>query len=125
ELGARLTDRLRGDDPDGLAELDLLAGREALAVTGAADPLGGLAGQHRTDAYPVDPRVLGDAAHLGVTEHQPGVKGGAVREAHRLGEHSPVGTGLEVVTPPCLVGDDPFDPDAARRAAVLLADDEL
>src|SRR5690606_40344095 len=47
QLGARLTDRLRGDDADGLADVDRLAGRHGPAVAGAADADLGLAGEDR------------------------------------------------------------------------------
>src|SRR6186713_594856 len=41
QLGARLTDRLRGDDADGLADADRLAGGEIPAVAAAADAVAG------------------------------------------------------------------------------------
>ena len=45
QLGARLADRLGGDDPDGLADADQLAGGEVAAVAAAADAVAGLAGE--------------------------------------------------------------------------------
>src|SRR5690606_24421225 len=50
ELGTRLADRLRGDDADGLADVDARAAREVTAVAGRADAALGRAGQHRADA---------------------------------------------------------------------------
>ena len=50
ELGARLADRLRGDDAHRLAHVDRRAAGEIAPVAVAAHAVGGLAGQHRTDA---------------------------------------------------------------------------
>ena len=50
ELGARLADRLRGDDAHRLAHVDRRAAGEIAPVAGAADAVGGLAGEHRADA---------------------------------------------------------------------------
>ena len=47
QLGARLADRLRGDDTHRLADLDHLAGRQVAAVARAADALARLAHEHR------------------------------------------------------------------------------
>src|SRR5690606_7672277 len=47
---ARLADRLRGDDADGLADVDARAARQIAAVAGRADAALGRAGQHRADA---------------------------------------------------------------------------
>ena len=58
ELRARLADRLRRDDADGLADLDHLARREHAAVAEAADAALGLARQHRPDLDPLDARLL-------------------------------------------------------------------
>src|SRR5262249_52123347 len=49
ELGAGLADRLRGDDPDGHAHLDELAGGQVHAVAEPADPQGSLAGHRAAD----------------------------------------------------------------------------
>ena len=50
ELGARLADRLRGDDTNRLAHVDRRAAGKIAPVAGAAHAVGGLAGQHRTDS---------------------------------------------------------------------------
>ena len=47
QLGARLADRLGGDDADGLAELDWRAGGQGAPVAGAAHAVRALAGEHR------------------------------------------------------------------------------
>src|SRR5260370_28756415 len=48
ELGARLADRLSGDDAHRLTDLDDLAGGKVAAVARAADALAGLAHEHGT-----------------------------------------------------------------------------
>ena len=58
ELGARLADRLRGDDADRLADVDRRAARQIAAVALGAHAVGGLAGQHRADAHLLDLRLL-------------------------------------------------------------------
>src|SRR5690606_23926690 len=58
ELRARLTDRLRGQDADSLADVDCLHRREVAAVALAADAALRLAGQHGTDLHRLDARVL-------------------------------------------------------------------
>ena len=51
ELRARLADRLRRDDADGLAHIDGRAAREVAAVALGADAVLGLAGEHRADLH--------------------------------------------------------------------------
>jgi len=58
ELGARLADRLGGDDAHRLADVDLGAARQVAAVALAADTGLGVAGQHRADAHLLDARLL-------------------------------------------------------------------
>ena len=58
ELGARLADRLRRDDADRLAEIDRRAAGEIAPVALAADPVLGLAGEHRADADSLDLGLL-------------------------------------------------------------------
>src|SRR5260370_32257173 len=48
ELGARLADRLSGDDAHRLTDLDDLAGGKVAAIARAADALAGLAHEHGT-----------------------------------------------------------------------------
>ncbi len=122
QLGARLPDRLRGDDTHRLADLDQLAGRQVAAVAGTADALARLAHEDGTnldvDAGRDDlPRgVVGDGLarrhdHLAV---------------HRdvLGRHA-AGDLLEdrIVLGPLRC--DVPDPDSVAGAAVLLADDHV
>src|SRR6185503_1346835 len=58
ELGARLADRLRGDDADGLAQLGQAARAEVAAVAQHADAALGVAGQGRADAHALETGVL-------------------------------------------------------------------
>ena len=55
QLRAGLADRLGGDDADGLAELDRVAGGQRAAVAEAADAELGVAGEHRAHPHPVRP----------------------------------------------------------------------
>ena len=55
QLRAGLADRLGGDDADGLAELDRLAGGQRAAVARGADAELGVARQHRAHPHPVMP----------------------------------------------------------------------
>ncbi len=68
ELRARLADRLRGDDADGLAHVDRRPAREVAAVTFAADPILGFAGQDRTDLHFLDPGRV-DAVDMPFLNH--------------------------------------------------------
>ena len=54
QLRAGLADGLGGDDADGLAELDRLAGGQRPAVAEGADAELGVAGEHRPHPDPVD-----------------------------------------------------------------------
>src|SRR5262245_453367 len=58
ELGARLADRLRGDDAHRLAELGQPSGAEVAPVAHDADAALGVAGQSRPDAHPLQAGVL-------------------------------------------------------------------
>ncbi len=65
ELRARLADRLRRDDADGLADLDQAAVREVAAVAERADAARRLAGEDRADLDRLD-GGLGDARRDGL-----------------------------------------------------------
>ena len=58
ELGARLADRLRGDDAHRLAHVDRRAACEIAPVALGANPAGRLAGEHRTDAHLLDAALV-------------------------------------------------------------------
>ena len=58
ELGARLADRLRGDDADGHARLDELAGGQVHAVAAPADAQRRLAGHRAADLDLLDLHLL-------------------------------------------------------------------
>ena len=58
QLGARLADRLRGDDADRLADVDRRAAGEVAPVAAAAHAGLGLAGQHRADLDLLDAGAL-------------------------------------------------------------------
>ena len=58
QLGARLADGLRGDDPDRLAGPHEEPRREVAAVAAAADAVAGLAGERRADEHLADAGLL-------------------------------------------------------------------
>src|SRR5215813_3648436 len=58
QLRPRLADRLRGDDPDGLAELGQTTRAEVAAVAEHADAALGVAGETRANAHALEARVL-------------------------------------------------------------------
>ena len=60
ELRTRLTDRLRRDDADRLADVDHVAASEVTAVAQRADAAAGLASEHRADLHAVDTGVVDD-----------------------------------------------------------------
>ena len=124
ELGSRLTDRLRGDDADGLAEIGALAGREHLAVAARAHTDDRLAGEHRADADAVVAVVDGDLVDVVVVELLVARDHRSVGERDVLREATPEQTRVEQA-PALRVAEHVLDPDAAIRLAVDLDDDEL
>ena len=58
ELSARLTDRLRRDHPDRLADIDHLTGGQVAAVAVDADTATRLTGKNRADLHPLNTRAL-------------------------------------------------------------------
>ena len=125
ELGARLADRLRGDDAHRLAHIDRRAAGEIAPIALAAAAAGGLAGQHRTDLdllhagidQPLDMRLLKQRA-VGdqnlVARRVANVLGcGAAEDAARQRRHN--GAGI----------DDRPHLDAAGTAAILLGNDAV
>src|SRR6266508_112213 len=125
ELGARLADRLRGDDAHRLAHIDRRAAGEIAPVALGAHARGGLAGEHRADAQflhargddRLDLRLLQQGALL--DDHL--VRG---RIAHVLGRGAAEDTAGERSHD--LAGiDDGARLDAGRSAAVLGGDDAV
>ena len=64
ELGARLTDRLGGDNAHGLTNINHRAARKIATVADSANAFLGLAGQHRADLDVFDAGRL-DSQHRG------------------------------------------------------------
>ena len=58
QLGARLTDRLCGDDTGGLADIDLIAPRQIAPVTLPADAVAGLTGDRRPNHDLIDTNLF-------------------------------------------------------------------
>src|SRR5271169_3165806 len=58
QLRAGFADRLRGNDPDRLTDIDDRAARQVASVALAANADAGFAGQHRADRYGIDTRPL-------------------------------------------------------------------
>ena len=125
ELGARLADRLRGDDADRLAHVDRRAAGEIAPVALAAHAVGGLAGEHRADAQLLH-AGRDDGLDLRLLEQRAALDDDLVRRriAHVLGrgaaedaagERGHHGAGV----------DDGAHLDAGRRAAILRRDDAV
>src|SRR5690606_24192507 len=134
QLRTGLTDRLGGDDTDGLADVDELARRHRTAVAGRADAGAGVAGQDRADLDLLDTgleqRLDRRIAEVGTTLDDDV----AVRVDRIRRQRTGVGAGLDVSVAheltgrltgrvACELGDGHLD--AARRAAVDLADDDV
>ena len=122
QLRARLADRLGGDDADGLAELDRLAGGQRQAVAGARDAELGVVGQRR--AAPAPGRPSGSSrSGVHARRRRPSVpalrRPVPSRQLHVVGERPAVQPGLEVgrASAGRLSGRDVLDPDAADRCA--------
>src|SRR5215472_5213399 len=124
ELRAGLADGLRGDDPDGLAELDHAAGGEVAAIAQRAHAAPRLASEHGTDAHTVDAGGLDGVGELFVDflvhvdndvalEVLDFVQGNAANDAvtERLDFHPGFDNGLDV--------------NAVGGAAVVLVDDHI
>ena len=60
QLRAGLTNRLRRDHADRLADVDHVASSEVTAVAQRADAAAGLAREHRADLHPIDTGVVDD-----------------------------------------------------------------
>ncbi len=68
QLRTGLTDRLGGDDADGLAEFDRLAGGQRTAVAQRAHAEFGVAREHRADTDPLDGLVVAKRHELVVAD---------------------------------------------------------
>ena len=123
ELRAGLADGLRGDDADGLTELDQLVRRERQSVTSGAHALHGVTGERRANANAIDGGVF--SKQLDVVDHQHGAgsDGRTVRERDIFGQDAAPQFGLEVRALAASVGRDVLDPHAALGVAVELLDD--
>ena len=73
ELGARLADRLGGDDADRLADVDRRAAGKIAAVAGGADAVLGLAGEDRTDLDLLDAGGH-DLVDIRLDDHSPAAR---------------------------------------------------
>ena len=129
QLGAGLTDRLRRDDADGLADVDQLAGGQRAAVALGAGAGLGVTGQHRADLDLLD-AGRDQLADLDVAEvvarggqHLAGLR---VGDVDRRGAGVRRGLGVVVLADRAVLAAD-ADPlgQAALGAAVVLADDDV
>src|SRR5208282_897452 len=124
QLRARFSDRLRGDDANGFAELHHAPGGEVAAIAESANSAARLAGEHGADAHALDTSSLhligevfgdflvdvNDDRSLEVLDL---VEGDAADDA--VAQRLDFDAGF----------DDGFDKDAVRRAAVTLVDDDV
>src|SRR5699024_3489386 len=129
QLGAGLTDRLRGDDADGLADVDQLTGREAAAVALGAGADLGLAGEHRAHLDLVDTGLV-QPLDRDVTEVRAGLGQHRAVVLHVSGEGARVRGELDVVVEAAGTGEvvalgDRHGQSALVPAFVLAADDVL
>src|SRR6478609_6974527 len=128
QLGAGLTDGLRGDDADRLTDVDELAGGERTAVAERAGADLGVAGEHRADLHRVDAgreqRTDDD-----VTEVDAGRGQHLTVLDDVLGERARVDRGLDVVVHRAVAGALVRRRDRHRQAtvgaAVVLTDDDV
>ncbi len=86
ELRTGLTDRVRGDDADGLTEVAGLAGREHAAVAPRTHARHRLAGEHRAHPQPVEAGVVGEQTHDVVVDFRVAGHDRTVGERHVLGQ---------------------------------------
>ena len=125
QLRARLADRLRGDDPDGQAELDQLAGREVAAVALRADAAAARARQHRADPDLLDAAFL-DRRGLVLVDRVVHVDDHVARErVHDLLERDAADDAVAQRLDDLAALDDRLGLDAVHRAAVDLVDDDV
>src|SRR5690606_25673307 len=122
QLGARLADRLGGDDADRFADVDVGAARQVAAVAGRADAGVGFTGQGRADLDGLDAHLVD---HLDFLFLQIGVRriqDLAARLLDVLGRVT-AQDALAQRDEHVAAFDHGAQGDAARRAAVFLGDD--
>ena len=130
QLRAGLTDRLGGDDADGLADVDQLAGGQRAAVALGAGAGAGLTGEDRADLDLLDAGLdeLGDLdvaeVLAGRDEHLVGLRVQHV-DRSRVRAYAAVSAFSALTTTPS--GEPLADPlgQTALGAAVVLADDDV
>src|SRR5690606_12731582 len=108
ELGARLADRLRRQDADGLAHVHDTHRGQVAAVAHAADAAAGLTGEHAADRDLVDPGLVDPVGDV------------LVDQVARLDPHARVAVFIELVRIPHVVAR-----PAAHAPLAQLLDDVL
>src|SRR5262249_19844864 len=123
ELRARLADRLRRDDADGLAEVDHVATGQVAPVALHAHAAARLAGDHGAGLHALQARVF-DVRHLCLVDLLVGVHDDVAGEgiADVLERHAPEHAVAEALDDLAAL-DERRHLDAVERAAVLLRDD--
>ena len=125
QLRARLADRLRGDDADRGADLDLLAGREVASVALRAHAVLGVAGEAGADPDLLESGRVDLLARRLVDDL---VRRDDRRAVLRIGDRVERGAPEDAVAERDLdlvALDDRLDLDAVHRVAVLLRDDDI
>ena len=125
QLGARLADRLGGDDAHRFADVDPGAARQIAAVAGAADPDLAFADQdradlHRLDRGPLDDLDL-DLVQIGVGGHDDLARGRVLDVLGRRTTEDALAERDQHVA----ALDHGAQGDALRGAAILLGDDAV
>src|SRR5208282_6823970 len=125
ELRAGLADRLRGDGPDRLAQVDQMAAAEVASVALDAHPLARLAGQHRADLDALGAGVL-DRLDLIFVDHFVGADQDFVGErvAHVF-ERDAAEYAVAEPLDNLAAFDQRSHLDAVDRAAIQLGDDRI
>src|SRR5262245_31203705 len=125
ELGARLADRLSGDDANGLTEIERRAACKIAPIALGANADAGLASEGRADADFLDPRLL-DSLDLLLLHQLAGLDDDLAgsRVLHVLGCSTPKHTLPKRNRDLARLDQSPGG-DAGGRAAILLGDDAV
>ncbi|CAB4679769.1 unannotated protein [freshwater metagenome] len=125
ELSTRLTDRLRSNNANGLAELNCLAGGQRTAVAQTADTEIGITGEHRADANAIDLWIVAQCFHLFVADEAVLGQHGSVGELEVLQQRTTKQLRLKIRTSVRGVRSDVFDPDTECGSTIDLTDDQF
>src|SRR5690606_1648552 len=125
QLRARLADRLRGDDADGLAGVHQRAAPEVASVALRTQAVARLAGERRAHAHFVNPDAL-DLLDRVLVEQRAGLEGRLLRLGmHDVGGRHAAEDAIAQRLDDLAALDQRLHRHALRRPAVVLGDDEV